>query len=77
MLMLLTAVTHKEPGSQMIRDSSTYRNSYQSILKPVNKDVDTTQGVEVGVESLSHIFQEHIPCGFAYMVVSSVDPKFS
>ena len=47
------------------------------ILKPVDKDVDTTQGVEVGGESSSHVFQEHIPCSFAYKVVSSVDPNFS
>ena len=46
------------------------------ILSPVNEDVDTT-GVEVGGESLSHVFQEHIPCSFAYMLVSSVDPNFS
>ena len=50
---------------------------FDSILKPVDKDVDTLQGVEVDVESLSHVFQEHIPCSFAYKVVSSVDPNFS
>ena len=46
-------------------------------LEPVNKDVDTTQSVEVGGESSSHIFQEHIPCSFAYKVVSSVVSNFS
>ena len=49
----------------------------ESILEPVDKDLDTTQGVEVSGESSSHVFQEHIPCSFADKVVSSVDPKFS
>ena len=48
-----------------------------SILKPVGKDVDTTQGVEVGGKSSTHVFQEHISCSFAYKVVSRVDPNFS
>ena len=50
---------------------------FESILKPVDKDVDTTQGVEVDGESSSHIFQEQTPCSFAYKVVSSVNPNFS
>ena len=50
---------------------------FESILKPVNEDVDITQGVESGIESWSHVFQEHIPCSFAYKIVSSVDPDFS
>ena len=50
---------------------------FESILKPGDGDVDTTQGVEVGGESSSHVFQEHIPCSFTYKVVSSVDPNFS
>ena len=50
---------------------------FESILKPVNEDVDVTQGVETGIESSSHVFQEHIPCSFAYKIVSSVDPDFS
>ena len=50
---------------------------FESILKPVDKDADTTQGVEIVGESSSHVFQEHIPCGFAYKVVSSVDPNLS
>ena len=67
-------------------DLPTYRNSYQpfviyadfeSSLKPDDKVVDTTQGVEIGGESSSHVFQEHIPCSFAHKVVSSVDPNFS
>ena len=33
--------------------------------------------MEVGGESSSHVFQEHIPCSFACKVVSSIDPKFS
>ena len=56
----------------MIRDVNlpTYRNSFvvyadfESILKPVDKDVDTTQGVEVGGKSSSHVFQEHYPMQF-------------
>ena len=36
----------------------------ESILKPVDKDQDTAQGVDVGGQSLSHILQEHIPCTF-------------
>ena len=50
---------------------------FESILKPVDKYADTTQGVEVGDESSSHVFQEHIPWSFAYQVVSNVDPNFS
>ena len=37
---------------------------FESILKPVNEDVDVTQGVETGMESASHVFQEHIACSF-------------
>ena len=48
---------------------------FNSILKPDDKGVDTTQGVEVGGESSAHVFQEHIPCSFAHKVVSSVDPN--
>ena len=50
---------------------------FESILKPVYKDVDTTQGVEVGGESSPHVTQEHILCSFAYKVVSNVDTNFS
>ena len=88
MLMLSTAVTHKETSSLGIRDfdSPTSRNSYQhllvyadfeSILKPADKEVGTTQGAEFGSESSYHVVQEHIQCSFAYKVVSSVDPNFS
>ena len=49
---------------------------FASILKPVDKDVDTAQSVEVGGESASHVFQDHIPC-FEYKAVNSVDPNFS
>ena len=49
----------------------------ESILKPDDKDVDTTQGVEFGGESSAHVFQVHIPCRFAYKVLSIVDPNFS
>ena len=48
-----------------------------SILKPVSEEVDVTQGVGVGVESSTTVFQEHIPCSFAYKIVSSVDPDLS
>ena len=37
---------------------------FELIFKPDDKGVDTTQGVEVGGESSSHDFQEHIPCSF-------------
>ena len=50
---------------------------FESILKPVDKDVDTTQGVEVGGESSFRVFQEHIPCSFACKDVCTVDPNFS
>ena len=50
---------------------------FKSILKPVNEDVDVTQGVETGVVSSYHGYQEHFPCSFAYKIVSSVDPDFS
>ena len=36
----------------------------ESILKPVDKDVDTTQGVEVGGESSSHLFPRAQPMQF-------------
>ena len=49
----------------------------KSILKPVNGDVDVTQGVDIGIESSSRVFQEHIPCSFAYKIVNNVDPDFS
>ena len=45
-------------------------------MKPADKDVGTTQGVKVGGESSSHVFQEHIPCRFVYKEVNSVDPNF-
>ena len=38
---------------------------FESILKPVDADVDTTQGVEHCGESSSRVFQEDIPCSFA------------
>ena len=50
---------------------------FKSILKPVNEDVDVTQGVDTNMESSTHTFQEHIPCSFAYKIVRSVDPDFS
>ena len=41
--------------------------------------MDATQGVAVGGDELaaSGPFQEHLPCNFAYKVVSSVVPDFS
>ena len=50
---------------------------FESILKPVNGDVDVTQGVAVGTKSSTIVYQEHVPCSFAYKIVSSVDPDFS
>ena len=43
---------------------------FESIPKPANEDVDVTQGIETGIESSSHVFQEHMPCSFAYKIVS-------
>ena len=39
---------------------------FESILKPVDEEVDTTQGVEVVDESSSHVFQDNAPCNTAY-----------
>ena len=50
---------------------------FESILKPVNEDVDVTQGVDTNTKSSTHVYQEHIPCSFAYKIVSSVNPNFS
>ena len=50
---------------------------FESILKTVNEDVDVTQGVDTNIDSSTHTFQEHIPCSFAYKIVSSVDRDFS
>ena len=50
---------------------------FESILQPVNGDVDVTPGVGIGIESSTTVFREHIPCSFAYKIVSSVDPDFS
>ena len=50
---------------------------FESILKPENGELDVTQGVDTGTESSTTVFQEHIPCSFAYEIVSSVDPDFS
>ena len=50
---------------------------FESILKPLNEEVDVTQSVDTGTESSTHVFQEHIPGSFAYKIVNSVDPDFS
>ena len=42
---------------------------FEEVLKPDDKNV--------GYESSSHVFQQHIPCSFVYKVVGSVDPNFS
>ena len=49
---------------------------FASALKPVS-DIDTTQGVVLGEESSLTPYQEHVPCSFAYKIVSSVDPDVS
>ena len=49
---------------------------FESILQPIS-DIDTPQGVEIGVESSTTAFQEHVPCSFAYKIVASVDADFS
>ena len=54
---------------------------FGSILKCVDEDeaMDTTQGVAVGGDepTPSGHFQEHLPCSFAYKLVSSVISDFS
>ena len=50
---------------------------FESILKPVNEGVDVAQGVGTGTGSSTTIFQEHVPCSFAYKIVRRVDPDFS
>ena len=50
---------------------------FESILKPVNEGVDVTQGVSTGTASSTTVYHEHVPCSFAYKVVSNVDPDFS
>ena len=50
---------------------------FEYILKSVNEDVDVTQGVTTGAGSSTTVYQEHVPCSFAYKIVSSVDPDFS
>ena len=47
---------------------------FESILEPVNEYVDVTQGVESGTKYLTTVYQKHVPCSFAYKIVSSVDP---
>ena len=49
---------------------------FESILEPVNEDVDVTQGVVTVAKSSTTVYQEHVPCSFAYKIVSSVDPDF-
>ena len=54
---------------------------FESILQRVDEGMDTTQGVAAGGGdepiAASGTFQEHLPCSFAYKVVSSVVPDFS
>ena len=50
---------------------------FESILKPVNGGVDVTHGVDTETGSSTTVFQEHLPCSFAYKIVSSVDPDIS
>ena len=49
---------------------------FKSILKPVNEGDDVKQGVSTGTASSTTVYQEYVPCSFAYKVVS-VDPDFS
>ena len=65
------------------RSNNVCSIDFESILQRVDDDeaMDTTQGVAAGGgdESIaaSGPFQEHLPCSFAYKVVSSVIPDFS
>ena len=45
---------------------------FESVLKPVDEDVDTTQGVPANdrSEATCRVFQEHVPCSLAYKIVS-------
>ena len=51
----------------------------ESILQRIDEAMDTTQGVAVGGDEPTPLgpFQEHLPCSFAYKVVSSVVSDFS
>ena len=51
---------------------------FESILQLVGDEaMDTTQGVTVGGDEPTPVpFQEHLPCSFAYKLVSSVVPDF-
>ena len=49
---------------------------FKSILKPL-RDIDTTQGVALGITPSVTPYQEHIACSFAYKIVSTVLPNFS
>ena len=42
----------------------------------VIRNDEENEAVDTGIESSSHVFQEHLPCSFAYKIVSSVDPDF-
>ena len=57
-------------------------DDFGSILQRVDEAMDTTQGVAAGGSgdepiAASGPFQEHLPCSFAYKLVSSVVPDFS
>ena len=49
---------------------------FESVLEPFS-DVDTTQGVEAGMESSTTPYQEHVACSYAYKIVSSEDANFN
>ena len=50
---------------------------FESILKHDDDAMVTTQGVATDSGSSSRASQEHLPCSFAYKIVSSVVPGFS
>ena len=53
---------------------------FESILQRVDEAMDTTQGVAVGggdEPTVSGPSQEHLPCSFAYKLVSCLVPDFS
>ena len=50
---------------------------FESILKHDDDAMDTTLAVATNSESSSRVFQEHLPCSFAYKILSSVVPDFS
>ena len=58
----------KDPRMSIYQRSEATTRSFCSVCRfridsePENEDVVVTQSVDTGIDSSSHIFQEHIPC---------------